>query len=262
MKKIFVFGTILFSLAQQASGVGFENISESEFKDIIEDFTTVFTHTSVAPASSLGENFGFEVGAIAGVAKTDTIEKLSKELDPSAKAENVPHAGFLGVVTFPLGISAELNFLPKIKNSDINLQTGSFGIKWTITNLVPLPLDLSAKIHTATSKILWNQLVSSVATDVEYEQRVSGLLLQASKKFGIIEPYVSLGAVRSTGKLSSSSGSVFDTAYTASSNAEEEVSGSQFMLGANLNLLIFKLGLEAGRVLDNTKVSAKASFYF
>lgn len=259
MRKLILAMTLLFATVGRAD-VGFENLTAAEFKDIIEDFASVFTHTSVAPASSLGKIFGFEIGLIVGAAKTADVEKLSKEIDPSADVARLPHAGLLGVLTFPFGLSGELNFLPEIENSDIHLKTHSLGAKWTITDVYPLPVDLAVKLHSATSTIRWNQPFP--VSGVEYEQTVSGLLLQVSKKFTIFEPYLNLGSVKASGKLSAASSDIFDPSYTSALSAEENVSGGMFMVGFNANLLFVKLGAEAGSVLGNNKMSLKASLYF
>jgi hypothetical protein len=258
MRILSLLCVLIVGSSSYASGVGFTGIDKAEFKDIIEDFSAVFTHTSVSPASSLGKIFGFEIGVIVGASKTESIDKLSKQVDPTSSVEHVPHAGLLGVVTFPLGISGEINFLPKIDNSDINLQTGSLGIKWTVTDVFPLPVDIALKIHSANSTIGWNQ---TAVGDVKYKQSVTGLMIQVSKKFTLFEPYVNLGSVKSEGELSAPV-SIFDPAYTTSTSSKEKVSGGMFMVGTNLNLVIFKLGAEAGKVLGNNKISLKASFYF
>lgn len=262
MKK-FLTALILGCFSQaHAAGIGFDQITESEFKDIVSEMSSAWVHTSVSPASSLGHLFGFEIGLIAGASKTDTIAEIAKRGDPTAEADTIPHAGILGVVTFPYGISGEINFLPEVKNSDLEFSTGSLGIKWTMTEIWPLPVDMALKLHSGSSKLKWNQDIATIPTDVSYEQTVSGLLFQVSKKFLFVEPYLSLGSVRSKGKLAAPVAGLFDSTYTNGTSAEEEIAGSQFLLGINLNLGIFRLGLETGKSLGATTASLKASLYF
>ncbi len=258
------FASILFiSTFTHAADFGFVNVSENDFKDIISEFGSAFVHTSVSPASSLGKIFGIELGVIAGGSKTEVIADIANELDPASEADTLPHAGFLGAISFPMGFTAEINFLPEVKNSDLDFSTGSLGVKWTFTEVFPLPVDMAVKLHSGSSTIKWNQPVSSVATNIEYEQQVSGLQLQVSKKLTVFEPYLTLGTVKTTGKLSAKgSGTVFDAAYSTASSEEEEVSGVHTMLGFNVNLLILKLGLEAGKVAGVQTASAKVSLFF
>ncbi|MEK6554332.1 MAG: DUF6588 family protein [Bdellovibrionota bacterium] len=250
-----------FSMAN-AADISFGNISESEFKDIIEEFGAGYSHVAVSGASSLGTIFGFEVGLIAGGSKSDSIDKLSKEIDASSEFDTLPHAALFGAVTFPFGITGEINFLPEIKNSDVEFKTGSFAVKWTPTDLWEMPVEMAVKLHAASSEVSWSQTISSQNASVDYEQSVTGLLFQVSKKFVVLEPYFNIGSVKAKGKLSSSQGSVFDPSYTSSGSSEEEVTGMMVQAGLNLNLLFFRLGAEVGKVLDNEKASLKASFYF
>lgn len=254
---------ISLSTSAYAAGPGFTNISEDDFKEIITDFSGALFHTSVSPASALGDVWGFEVGVIVGATKADAIERLSKEVDPEAKTDTLPHAGILGVLTFPYGITGEVNFLPEVKNSDVEFSTGSLAVKWTPTVIWELPVDLAVKVHAASSKIKWTQPISSVDTDVDYKQQVSGLTFQVSKKLLIFEPYLNLGAMKSKGDLNvNGSGTVFDTTYTTSQSASKTVTGSLMMIGANFNFGFIKLGAEFGKAFDANRASLKLSVYF
>ena len=262
MRVLFIILATLSISTAKAEDIGFSNINESEFKDIIEDFGSAYMHTAVSGASSLGTIFGFEVGLILGGSKSDSIDKFSKELDASSDFDTLPHAALFGAVTFPLGITGEINFLPEVKNSDVEFKTGSLAVKWTPTDIWALPVEMAVKLHVASSEVMWNQTISSTAVDVSYEQQVSGLLFQVSKKFIVLEPYFNIGTVKTTGELASSQGTVFDSSYTTSSRSEEEVSGMMTQIGVNMNLLFFRLGAEVGKVMDNSRASIKASFYF
>jgi hypothetical protein len=262
MRILFTILATLSLSAAQAQDIGFSNINKSEFKDIIEDFGSAYTHTAVSGASSLGTIFGFEVGLIAGASKSDSIDKFSKELDANSEFDTLPHAALFGAVTFPFGITGEINFLPEVKNSDVEFKTGSLAVKWTPTDIWSLPVEMAVKLHAATTEVGWTQIVSSQSVDANYEQSSSGLLFQVSKKFIVLEPYFNIGTIKTTGELSTSQGSVFDPSYTSSGSSEEEVTGMMTQIGLNMNLLFFRLGAEVGKVMDNSRASAKASFYF
>lgn len=262
MKVMFAI-LLALSLKAQATSPGFQNLDESDFKDIIHDFSAALFHTSVSPASALGNIWGFEVGVIAGAAKADAVDKFSKEVNANSSVPALPHAGILGVLTFPFGITGEINFLPEVNNADLEFATQSAALKWTFSSLWDSPVDLAVKLEGSSSSIKWNQPISSVLTDVKYEQKSSGLIFQVSKKLTIFEPYFSLGAARSKGELSVlGSGSVFDSTYTTSQNSSADITGNLVMAGFNLNLAFIKLGLEVGKVFEATKGSAKFSLYF
>lgn len=259
----FLFAAASVPSVSSAADIGFANVSKSEVKDVITDFSAAFSHTSVSSAASLGTIFGFEVGLIAGASNSDTIDALSKETDSSADFDRLPHAALLGAVTFPFGITGEINFLPEIKNSDVEFKTGSLAVKWTPTDIWELPVELAVKLQSAGSEITWVQPISSVDTQIVYKQKVTGLLFQVSKKFLILEPYFSIGPAKAVGKLKvKGTGTIFDTSYTTEQTVEEEVSGLQTQLGGNINLGFIKFGAEVGKVLDVNKASLKASLYF
>ena len=58
------------------------------------------------------------------------------------------------------------------------------------------------------------------------------------------------------------SGDIFDNSFVIGQVAEADVSGSHSVLGVNINLFIFKLGLEHSRLFGSERTTAKVSFYF
>lgn len=262
IRTILLIALTIGTLKTYASSPTFQDLSKDDFKGVIQDFSSVFVHTSVSPASSLGKIFGFELGLVAGAAQTPEVKKLAQEADPNSNISMLPSAGVLGVVSLPLGISAEAVLLPEADFSDVTLSNTSLALKWTFTEILPLPFDMALKAHHTVSEMKFSGQVSGVNTHFKYENAVSGVLVQASKKLTIFEPYVGVGAVKTTGKMKVDSNLVFDPSYTAGQSAEESITSAQFFAGANFNLLVLKLGMEVGRVFDSTRGAAKVSFYF
>src|SRR5437016_3186385 len=110
VRHIFV-ATVLLLAAHPALGqtIPLQNLDEAEFKKVVGDFSTNFLHTSVSGASTLGHIFGFEIGVVGGQTKTPHIETLAHEVDPGAKADKIPQAALLGVLSVPLGFTVEAN---------------------------------------------------------------------------------------------------------------------------------------------------------
>lgn len=242
--------------------ITFDDISKKDLENIIQDFGSVFTHTSVSPASSLGEVFGFEVGVVAGLAETPEVEKLVKEVDPSTEVSFLPHAGILGAVSVPMGFKFELVFLPKMDTEDVEVDHKSFAVQWTMTDTVlPLPVDLAVKAHKSMTSMSYSQTVNSVMTDVDLENDVTGLMLLASKKLAIFEPYFGIGMVKADGDMTLSGSQEFFN-FTDSQSATADMSGLHIVAGFNVNVLVLRLGFEAGQVFDAKRASAKLSFYF
>jgi hypothetical protein len=219
----------------------FTDLSANEVKDILKDFAATEVFTSVSPASKLGDIFGFEVGILAGAAKVPNIEKFVKEADPGTDFPVLPHAALFGAISVPMGFKFELAVLPEREMSDVELSYQAFAIQWTLNEVVPLPVDLAFKVHRTNTTLGYTQSISSVATKVEIEDQISGLQVLVSKNLLFIEPYAGMGLVKTSGEFRAASG---------------------LFAGFNLNLLIFKLGLELGKVYDSTKASLKLSAGF
>jgi hypothetical protein len=245
-----------------AASPSFVNLSQSDFDAIIEDLGALYSHTSVSPASTLGEVFGFEVGLIVGAAQVPGVEKLVEEADPTADVSVLPHAGFLGAVSVPMGFKFEVSLFPEKEMEDVEFKFTSFAVQWTLTqSVVAWPFDFAIKAHSTSSTLGYVQDVSGTDAAVTIENKITGLTAIASKKLAILEPYVGFGVVKVDGEMGiAGSNEFFD--FTNEQAATSSTSGSQFFVGTNLNILFLKLGAEVGKIFDATKASVKLSMAF
>lgn len=247
-----------------AQDLTFQNLNESDLKDIVKDFSAVFNHTSVSGASSLGTIFGFEIGVVGGVAKTPRIDALADQSGTDQDASQIPHGEIIGMITVPAGLTVEGGFIPKVGKEDFKFNTATLGLKWTPTDiLLALPLSLAVKAHYTKTNVDFHQDIQSVPTDFKYENSIFGLTLLASKSFVIVEPYVGVTYASAKGDLDvSGSTQVIDTTFSASQSVSTKVSSTGFLVGAELKLLIFKAGVEYTRLFDTNRYTGKLSFYF
>lgn len=253
------------SVAKAATEIPLQNLDKKDFESIVSDFSANFTHTSVSGASALGKLFGVEVGVLAGATNSPNVDRLAKEVNPSIKVDKLPNAALLGSVSIPFGLTAEVNLTPKIGGDEFKYSHLSTGVKWTLTDsLFTLPLSVALKGHVAKSLIEFRQNISSVDTHFKYDSMVSGATLMLSKDLFIFEPYLGVGVVQSEGKMDvSGSSSVFsDPALQAAQSAKAKKSGSLLIVGAEIKLLVFKLGAEYTKLFDTGRATAKATFYF
>jgi hypothetical protein len=259
MKKLFLSVLVVLSGSFAHASFSLDQLSDADLEDAIKDFGANFVHTSVSPASALGNIFGFELGLVAGVSKTPELERISKNVDPAADPITaLPHLALFGALTFPLGITAELGLLPTYEGDDAEIGSKSLAVKWTYSSLFASPVDLSVKLHAARSSAEFVQDNPAPDTHVKYEAVTKGLLFQVSKSLLLVEPYFSGGFVSVDGDLSANNSIFPDSSLKKSA----DVKGTQFMLGMNLNLMFFKLGLEVGRIFENNTANLKTSFYF
>jgi hypothetical protein len=139
---------------------------------------------------------------------------------------------------------------------------------WNFGGFFSWPLDVAVGAQMSNSKLEFEQVLNNastgntdVNTDVKFDSKTTTLWLGASKTFAIVTPYIKLGVFKSeTDVKVSGSGEIFDF----SSDQKESVSSSGGFgtLGVNVNLLIVRLGLEASRAAEVSRVSGKLSLSF
>lgn len=267
MKKIIAaLSTFVFSFSAYSADIVFDQLDGNDMKNIVGDFSGNFSHTSVAGATPLGDILGFEVGLIGGVTDTPKIKKLVNEQDPSVDASQMPHAALLGRVSVPFGITGEIGLVPKVGSDSFKFQNISIAAMWTPTSfLLELPLSLAAKLHYTKTTVNFKQPVGTPAvnTDIQYENGITGFDVIASKDFIVVEPYLGLGYLSGSGKLSvSGNTTIFDTTFSTSQSATASKGSFHLFGGAELKLLFFKIGLEFGTAFGTTRYTAKLSGAF
>jgi len=259
---LFTFAT---GFGAQAQDLTLQNLTEDDFKRIAKDFNAVFNHTSVSGASSLGNIFGFEVGLVAGMTNTKRIDALADTgSGTDQKADKIPHGEILGVLTVPLGITVEGGFIPKVGNDDFKFNTFTAAVKWTPTDtLLEWPLSVALKAHITKTNAEFNQTIQTVDTNFKYDNTITALTLLASKNFVLVEPYVGFSYMSAKGEMSvSGSSAVFDPNFTTGTSASADTTSTGFLLGAELKLLIFKVGAEYASLFGTSRYTAKLSFFF
>lgn len=246
------------SSTAQAQSLAFQNLTDAQAKSIIEEFGANFMHTSVTGASSLGTIFGFQLGVVAGQTATPEIDQLVKSTDPASSSPNLYHGAILAMVSVPMGFTIEASYLPSLGGDDFKFDNMGFAAKWTMTDtLLALPLDLALKAHYMKTGISFTQ--TSPSSEVNVDTTTSGLQLIAGKSFAIVEPYVGIGMASVDGSFGVTGTSIFQSMATSYS---AKASGMQWMLGADVNLLLVRLGVEMSNFLGNQRYSARVAFGF
>jgi hypothetical protein len=252
---------IVFSLPLHAVNLPLQNLSSDDMNKVVEDMSANFLHTSVSGASTLGHLYGFEVGVVGGQTSTPHLNTVVQEADPTVSVNKLPNAELLGVLTVPLGFTGEVGFVPSVGSSDFKYNTLSLAAKWTATEVVlsDLPFSLAGKVAYTSSTVTFDQTVQTVPINYNYTNSETAFTVLASKNFAIVEPYVGLGYATATGNLSATgSSSVFQSGV--SGNAK--VSSAIWMAGAEVKLLVVKLGAEYTSLFNTSRLSGKLSFYF
>lgn len=250
--------TPAFSWADSASIL---NLSDADFGDLSKELSGNFMHHSVQGASSLGSVFGFEVGLVGGQQGSPVLDRLSKNSGGSG-ISNVYHAGLLGVVSVPFGVTGEIMLLPKTKASDAEFSMTSLGLKLSLNTelLKVLPFNMALRGIHSTSKFSFTQTIPTYGSaTVENEVQVSGLQILASPSLPVVEPYVGVGFLNGKNTLGSSLGSVFADNSSSKSSTN---SSTQILAGVTANLLLLHLGLEYSNAFGASSYTAKLAFGF
>lgn len=268
MKILIVVLLSLWNLQAQSQDLFFDNITEQDMTDIANDFTGVFAPTSVSGANTLGSIFGFELGLVGSGTKAEKIERIVKREDPTADIPFLPSGGLLGRLTVPFGLTVEALLIPEVGDDDFKFQNTSLALMWTPTEtlLSFLPLSLATKVHFTQTSLKFKQTDpgipgGTVQVDSEFKNTITGIQFLVSKNLLLVEPYAGVGFIQGDGELSVK-GSAPAFNFTASDSASKKVDGAQFFAGAELKLLIFKIGAEYSKHLDVNRYSLKLAAYF
>jgi hypothetical protein len=265
----FILTFFIASISGAADTPTFDNLSDSDFKTISEEFSGMFVHTSATPPTSLGKVFGVEAALIAGAAEIPGIEGISQRIDPSADIPYAPFAFLYGAVSVPYGITIELNFLPTVDVNEFEMKHYGVGIKWSLLDHVfpNLPFDLAVKTFFSQSEMSFNQTIPSPSTvvDVGFENNMFGVETVVGLSLPLIQPYAGVGYVTSSSDLrgvaaTDPSFSLF--ADNISQSKKTTVESVRFIAGCQFNLAMLKMTLEYNRVFDNNRIAAKLGFAF
>lgn len=247
----------------KAAAISFPSLSQDSFDKAIREFTANSYLHSVTPASSMGSIFGFEVGLIAGITKTPEIDALV-QANSGTSVSMLPHAGLLGALTIPFGITAEVVLVPKTDMGDLKYQQFAGALKWTATDSVlsMLPLNLAVRGFLSQTQLSYTQTISSVDSTVTIDDQVMGLQLLASPKLiPIIEPYIGVGMLSGKGKMDVSGTSTLFN-FTTAQSAESSPSSSQLFMGIEARLLLLTFGVEYSRAFETDSYTGKFSLKF
>lgn len=260
-KAIVIASLLILPMASMAADPGFDNLTKSDMETIAEGFGANFVHNSLMGASKMGTLFGFQVGLTAASTTVEEIDKIAKR--EGAGLKSIANAGLVGAVGIPFGIAFEAVIVPKLEADGAEAESASFAIKYNINDVIPiLPVNLALRGVHSTAKFSFDQTVSGAVGNVKNETTVSGVQLLLSPMIPLVEPYVGVGLLNSTNKLTTTVSGIFDTAYSTASSKEESVSGTQILAGVEVNLVLLKFGVEYSNAFDNSRIGAKLTFGF
>ncbi len=271
MKKLLLSG-LMISAPLYAGDIQLDDLTQQDVDNISEEFSANFVHTTVSGAKPLGSVFGFEVGVIGKVSDAPKLGELVKEQSSSADISSVYDAGLMAQVSVPFGITGELVYLPEMSLADIKASRTSLGLKWTLSDsILPIPfMNVALRAHYSMAELKYADVINNTSTgnlDVNSEIGVEtssyGANVTVSFDLLALEPYAGIGYVSSDTDINvNASGGTSIFNFTSAQSASSSSSGLHYFVGAQANLLFFKLGAEYSNVYGVDRVAGKISFGF
>ncbi len=261
MKKVFAFLTFFTISSAYSADIQLRDITSQQVNDLTKEFGVNFSHTAIAAPETDGL-WGVEVGIAGGTTQSPNFSDI---VDASggkgSELKNLFNVGGIARIHVPFEIFVEATLLPEQKVSDIKLHSSSYAIGWNFGRVIGLPLDLAAGYNYGSGELSFHQDAQGIepAADVKLTANTSVYWLGISKSFWIFTPYFKLGTSNISGNLDASI-DIYD--YTNEKKQSTDSSGSYFAGGINLELGIFKVGIESSKTQDVKRVSGKLSLDF
>ncbi|NUN06515.1 MAG: hypothetical protein HUU57_12220 [Bdellovibrio sp.] len=260
--KSLILALVLFAAPVTQAAPALSNVSSQDFEDISKEMSANFTHNSMLGAAKMGTLLGVQVGLVAASTSTPKTNDIVKR-NADAELSNIYNAGLLVSVGIPFGIAFEGVLLPETKASGASFSVTSLAVKYNMNDLIPiLPLNLALRGFYSTANFKFNQTISSVDSSVENKTSISGLQILLSPMTPLIDPYVGIGLLNASNTLEASGSAIFDPSYTTSQSETKNISGTQFLAGVDLNLLLFKIGAEYSQAFGTSKYGLKLAVGF
>ena len=238
-KLVFIFLFILCSTSY-AAAPNFSNITKSQFKTIVEQFSASVPEPPLAPASSKALFFlpGFQIGVLGGLTKVPELDEFATK-DP----KYIPHSALFASLSGPLGLGVAGTLLPKLTLDQFRIFHYGGALRWNMTDvfLKFLPFNLALKGYAGKTELEYSHSLSGANQTFTLNDLTLGANLAASFKL-FLEPYVGVGLLRGDLDFSSTTSAVFNTSFTTSTTARDQSIGPQLFAGLNISLPFFMLG--------------------
>lgn len=268
MKKLLIGVLSVMSFSVLASGPELQNISKGDLEDVGKEFAANFSHTAVAAPETDGA-WGLEVGLVASRTKSPAFADVVDDAgEDGSDFKNIYNAGLMARAHFPLDLFAELTYLPQTEISEVKVKSKSFSLGWNAGGFFGLPLDLAAGLSFSSGDVSFKQDISVLGvafpSTVSMETKSRILWAGASKTFfTFLTPYAKLGVARTEADVDVKSQSPNASVFSSGKKHENvDSSGAYMALGANLQFLLFRFGLEGSRIVGVNKISGKLSVDF
>ncbi len=260
---------LLLSLPALADGPALDDLSEDDLEDVSNEIAVNFSHTAVAAPMTNGI-WGVEAGLIGGTTASPKMEELVDDAgEDGSDFKRLPHAGLMLRGYVPFDLFAEVTFIPSTEASDLELRNTTYALGWNFGGFFNWPLDVAIGYQGSSSHLAFDQTLNNastgnvdVDTTVSFDTKTSTFWLGVSKTFLMVTPYAKFGAFRSESdvEVDSNVGDIFD--FSSEQKESVSSSGGFGALGVNVQIFLLRLGFEASRAAEVSRISGKLSLAF
>ena len=208
--------------------------TQDNFRLFSEDVSAAMSYRPIEPSDSLGL-LGFDVGANLSFTKLNSVKVLEQAADHSLPS-TLPTATLRvskGIPFIDANIGATYTVIPAVGVNSMSV-AGNWAV---IAGGVLMPAVSIRGAYTKVNGITGLKMDST------------GVDLSISKGFLLVKPYAGVGVVKTK--------STPDNTFAAESYTQNRV-----FVGANFNLLIMDIAVEADKTGKDTTYSAKLGFRF
>lgn len=243
-----------------------KDFGQAEFELVSKDLAAAFAHTTNSGGSSLGSLWGVEVGIVVGALKSDNLQDAAQSItgDKEEDLAYLPYAGIVAGIALPFSIGAELSLVPKIDLDDGSFSNSSIGLRWSVTDFIPIvgtfsPLKIAARASYGTTKMDYSFSTTANSTETaDFEIKTKEFGLIAGLNFFLVEPYLGVSTVKSNSTLNAATDFTF-SGIISNRTLESDPSGTRAVLGVLLKLSFSRFGLEASTLHSSTRYTFKMS---
>ena len=259
MKKFMFPLLAVLAMPAFAADIEFQALTKKQVKDVTTEFSANFAHTVVA-ASETNGLWGVEVGLVGGQTGSPELKDAVNDAGgDGSDFKSLYHAAAIGRVHLPFDLFAEMSLLPEREISGVKVSSKSLGLGWNVGGFLGLPLDVAVGAEGSSAALSFKQDIGGQEGKVSIDSMTRVLYVGVSKTFLFVTPYAKIGTARQESDIDVKGGNGTIFGFTPRQKESADNSGGYLVLGANLQLAFFKLGMEWSQIMEVRRATAKIS---
>lgn len=266
--KISLVGLVLLGLvpfvARAGSTPTLTNLTQSEADTIAKNFGNAIVFRSLEPPSANGKIWGFGLGLAFDATSAGHVNEVLRAHGNTQDISALPAGDIVGTLQLPLGIAAEIGFLPRVTINGFSAVRTGFNAKWTFTDVFfhdRLPFNAALRLGYGKNEFKYGQTTSGVADTVEFDSKSFRSELAISPRLFLIEPYIGFGMLSTSSTLkNTATASIYN--FTTANSYDYSKSSFLFNLGLEFRVVVLAVSAQLEWAFGETTGSAKLGLKF